>query len=229
MALTSTDWLMAQGWRQGLFYHCIDNSAERPLPFGLAGDPGCYRARDVGYIRATAALCIITLFTDAFATLLTGLGLKSEDPEKKYKYYRLAVYIMLLSWKVLLSCAKLEDWKQFRFSQEEGGLTLKNTIIGNNNREESGIPSWKYELDLDIKLSVISVLVGLIIYPVCFADELAAGNRLLWEFGWAYGVGWGASIFLFGAIVLLLCDKESEEIYYKERDIIQDNFIDEKA
>ncbi|KAK2706508.1 hypothetical protein QYM36_016517 [Artemia franciscana] len=125
------------------------------------------------YIRATAALCIITLFTDAFATLLTGLGLKSEDPEKKYKYYRLAVYIMLLS--------------------------------------------------------LISVLVGLIIYPVCFADELAAGNRLLWEFGWAYGVGWGASIFLFGAIVLLLCDKESEEIYYKERDIIQDNFIDEKA
>nr|CAG4635820.1 EOG090X0HIV [Artemia franciscana] len=134
---------------------------------------GLFSTKQYRYIRATAALCIITLFTDAFATLLTGLGLKSEDPEKKYKYYRLAVYIMLLS--------------------------------------------------------LISVLVGLIIYPVCFADELAAGNRLLWEFGWAYGVGWGASIFLFGAIVLLLCDKESEEIYYKERDIIQDNFIDEKA
>ena len=42
----------------------------------------------------------------------------------------------------------------------------------------------------------------------------------MWEFGWAYGVGWGAAIFLFGGVVLLLCDKESEEIYYKERKIV---------
>lgn len=46
-----------------------------------------------------------------------------------------------------------------------------------------------------------------------------SGNRTVWEFGWAYGVGWGAGIFLFGGIVLLLCDKESEEIYYKERKV----------
>lgn len=44
----------------------------------------------------------------------------------------------------------------------------------------------------------------------------------MWEFGWAYGVGWGSAIFLFGAVVLLLCDKESEEIYYKERKIVHD-------
>lgn len=41
----------------------------------------------------------------------------------------------------------------------------------------------------------------------------------MWEFGWAYGVGWGAAIFLFGAVVLLLCDKETEELYYKERKV----------
>lgn len=50
-----------------------------------------------------------------------------------------------------------------------------------------------------------------------------AANRRVWEFGWAYGVGWGAAIFLFGAVVLLLCDKESEEIYYKERKIVHEN------
>lgn len=49
------------------------------------------------------------------------------------------------------------------------------------------------------------------------------GNRTVWEFGWAYGVGWGAAIFLFGGVVLLLCDKESEEIYYKERKIVHDS------
>lgn len=48
------------------------------------------------------------------------------------------------------------------------------------------------------------------------------GNRPLWEFGWAYGVGWGAAIFLFGGVALLLCDKESEEIYYKERKVVHD-------
>jgi hypothetical protein len=49
------------------------------------------------YIRAAAALCIITLLTDVVATLFTGLGLRSKDHRTKYKYYRVAVYIMVLS------------------------------------------------------------------------------------------------------------------------------------
>ena len=32
-------------------------------------------------------------------------------------------------------------------------------------------------------------------------------------------MAWGAAIFLFGASVLLMCDKEAEEVYYKERDV----------
>ena len=100
---------------------------------------------------------------------------------------------------------------------------------------------------------MVSALVALVIYPVCFASELSQGNRPVWEFGWviilelkhrfltririfktnlhfycscvcyftvqAYGVAWGAAIFLFGASVLLMCDKEAEEVYYKERDV----------
>lgn len=38
-------------------------------------------------------------------------------------------------------------------------------------------------------------------------------------------LGWGAAIFLFGAVVLLLCDKESEEIYYKERKIVHESSV----
>ena len=66
---------------------------------------------------------------------------------------------------------------------------------------------------------VVSILIALVIYPAQFAAEIEESNRQVWEFGWAYGVGWGAAIFLFGAILLLLCDKETEEIYYKERTI----------
>lgn len=89
---------MAQGWRQGLFLHCVDEAAERPLPFDLEVKVGCYRVRDKcelftpqrshpsaarrnqscslstfpDYIHITAALCILALVTDIFATLLTG-------------------------------------------------------------------------------------------------------------------------------------------------------------
>ncbi|XP_061402210.1 transmembrane protein 47 isoform X1 [Musca vetustissima] len=167
MALASTDWLMAEGWRQGLFVHCIEEDVLPPLPFNIIDPPGCYPSRDVFYIKATAVLCVITLITDVIATILTGLGLKTQNHTLKYKFYRIAVLVMLLS--------------------------------------------------------LLAVLSALIIYPVCFAGELNLANRPIWEFGWAYGVGWGAAIFLFGAVVLLLCDKESEEIYYKERKIVHEN------
>ncbi|CAD6992148.1 unnamed protein product [Ceratitis capitata] len=139
MALASTDWLMAAGWRQGLFIHCIEEDVESPLPFNLHDPPGCYASRDVAYIKATATLCIITLVTDIIATILTGLGLRTQNHNVKYKFYRIAVLVMLLS--------------------------------------------------------LLAVLSALIIYPVCFAGELNLANRPIWEFGWAYGVGWGAAIF----------------------------------
>ncbi|KAH8359235.1 hypothetical protein KR093_005297 [Drosophila rubida] len=190
MALASTDWLMAAGWRQGLFMHCIEEDSMTPLPFNIQDPPGCYASRDIGYIKATAALCIITLITDVIATVLTGLGLKTQNHNLKYKFYRIAVLVMLVSCKHKL-------------------LETYNSTNINTNR---------YCLFI-----VLAVLSALIVYPVCFAGELTMANRRVWEFGWAYGVGWGAAIFLFGAVVLLLCDKESEEIYYKERKIVHEN------
>lgn len=51
LALTSTDWLMAESWRQGLFVHCIEEGYELPLPFNLQDPAGCYPSRDVGTLR----------------------------------------------------------------------------------------------------------------------------------------------------------------------------------
>lgn len=43
MALTSTDWLLSEGWRQGLFVYCVSDGARLPLPFNLnTVDSGCY-------------------------------------------------------------------------------------------------------------------------------------------------------------------------------------------
>ncbi|KAI5710344.1 hypothetical protein M8J75_007877 [Diaphorina citri] len=166
MSLMSTDWLMAAGWRQGLFEHCVSEFAPTPLPFNVkhfGTGAACYPARDSTYIRVAAILCIVTLVMDLIASLLTGLGIRSKDNRTKRKFYKGGVYFMVLS--------------------------------------------------------LLSLLTALIVYPVFFFFELNQGNRQVWEFGWAYGVGWGASIFLFGGIVLLLLDKESEEVYYKERKV----------
>lgn len=123
MALTSTDWLLSTGWRQGLFTHCIDDLSQ-PIPFNYeAKETGCYPSRDVCeyslyflceictttqshfsspksvYIKATAGLCIISLLTDAIATFLTGIGLHTKNQNTKYKFYRRAVFIMLIACK----------------------------------------------------------------------------------------------------------------------------------
>lgn len=46
LSLISTDWLMAEGWRQGLFVHCIAQDAVQPLPFNVNDPPGCYASLD---------------------------------------------------------------------------------------------------------------------------------------------------------------------------------------
>lgn len=42
---------MADGWRQGLFMHCIEEGAQHPLPFNMQEPAGCYQSRDAGKIQ----------------------------------------------------------------------------------------------------------------------------------------------------------------------------------
>ena len=62
-------------------------------------------------------------------------------------------------------------------------------------------------------------MISLIVFPACFVQRMGEKDppKTEWYFAWAYGVGWGCAIFQFGAAILLLIDKESEEIYYKEK------------
>merc|ERR1719458_874993 len=58
---------------------------------------GCSKARSAGYVGLVAAFVIIGLICDFFGTFLTGLGLRSTDPNKKYKYYRVAIYALVVA------------------------------------------------------------------------------------------------------------------------------------
>ncbi|VDM99154.1 unnamed protein product [Thelazia callipaeda] len=68
-------------------------------------------------------------------------------------------------------------------------------------------------------LGVFLELVSLIVFPVCFYVEMKNFGYRNWEFDWSYGVAWGATLFTFGASLLLICDKEHEEVYFKEKTI----------
>ena len=45
------------------------------------------------------------------------------------------------------------------------------------------------------------------------------GRPRQWSFGFGYGVSWCSFILIFMSVVLLICDRESEEIFYKERQV----------
>lgn len=71
--------------------------------------------------------------------------------------------------------------------------------------------------------AVASELIALIVYPIKYIEELeeAPGPESQnsdWEFGWAYGIGWGAAIFMFGGAILVLLDKETDEVTPASRD-----------
>jgi hypothetical protein len=65
--------------------------------------------------------------------------------------------------------------------------------------------------------AVLLNLISLLTYPICFYVEMKTLERTSWEFDWSYGMAWGSTLFTFGASLLLICDKEHEEIYYKEK------------
>ena len=100
-SVSAADWVQSEGWREGLFSQCVKAGAPTPLPFGGDATPGCRKAHSAGYVRGAAALAIICFITDFFGTLLVGLGLRSTDPNKKYKYYRVAIYSLAVAGRTM--------------------------------------------------------------------------------------------------------------------------------
>lgn len=65
--------------------------------------------------------------------------------------------------------------------------------------------------------SALALIIALIVFPVMFLQEVHTLGRSQWFFGWAYGVAWGATVFIIGAALLLIIDKDTEEIFYSEK------------
>jgi len=202
VAATSTaDWMLAEGWREGLFMQCISAGAHTPLPFGMPEEAGCSAARSAGYLRGAAALVIIGLIFDFFGTFLTGLGLRSTDPNKKYKYYRVAIYALILALIALLLAAIIYP---VQFSKD-----LKNDSEDSDDDGDGITDALDQDDDNDGEVDADDAAAD---------DDDDAGART-YTFGFGYGATWGSIILIFASVVLLICDRESEEIFYKERQV----------
>merc|ERR1719347_968426 len=105
---------------------CISAGAPTPLPFGMTEEIGCSAARSASYLRGAAALVVIGLLFDFFGTLLTGLGLRSTDPNKKYKYYRVAIYALIVALIALLLAAIIYP---VQFSKDIANEPEKNGAV----------------------------------------------------------------------------------------------------
>merc|ERR1712158_87735 len=143
-AATSTaDWILAEGWREGLFMQCIEEGAPTPLPFNMDPTVGCSKARSAGYAGLVAAFVIIGLICDFFGTFLTGLGLRSTDPNKKYKYYRVAIYALVVAL-ILLTLAAIIYPVSFskylaKAPAKDGGVVEPLLRVGDEDDDNDGI------------------------------------------------------------------------------------------
>jgi len=91
-ATSSSSWIIADGFNEGLFVTCIGEDAPSPLPFDMDYiDVGCGKKRPRGTVYSTVASLVITgLLFDFIGTLLICLGLCFKGPNKnnnKYKCY----------------------------------------------------------------------------------------------------------------------------------------------
>merc|ERR1711942_417339 len=130
-ATATADWMLAEGWREGLFMQCVSEGAHKPLPFDMEPVPGCGKLRSAGYLKGCAALCIIGVLTDFFGTLLTCLGLKSTDPNKKYKYYRVSIYALTAAAVIFLLAViiyPVEFAKDLDQEPERHGVIFEGSI-----------------------------------------------------------------------------------------------------
>jgi len=343
-AVSSSSWVDSHGWREGLFAQCIEKGTPLPLPLGIdMNEEGCYRVRASGYIRGTAALIIIAVFTDFFGTLLTGLGLRSTDPNKKYKYYRVAIYSLLVAGLCLFlaviiypvsvskDLAKEGNDPPFNgyyavlpptgdFDQDDDGIPDNLDVDDDNDGipdaqddddDNDGIPDDVDDdddndgipdaLDKDIDLEdsdgdgvldsedndddndgIPDALDndddndgtpdelegadmdanesqdiekdtdndgiadhldsdidndGILNFQdddddgdgTADVDDFTAGDAREYSWGFGYGCSWCCLIFIFISVVLLICDRESEEIFYKERAVEEEGEEEEEA
>lgn len=110
------------------------------------------------------------------------------------------------------------------------GVGIALIYLGFNHSERQDRKMKYYRSALFVYfIGFLLLSLALGIFPLYFVNQLGYSSEATWYFGWSYGIGWGAAIFLFAAAVLLICDRNREEIFYKETLYLNQEEEEEKA
>ncbi|GAV07862.1 hypothetical protein RvY_17646-2 [Ramazzottius varieornatus] len=167
IALASSTWLDSEGFQQGLWFYCVRQGFEGPLPPLIPERVGCHTEPYKVYILVTGALCAAALLLDFMATFLLGIALCMKKIDRKIKLYKMAKSLFFIA--------------------------------------------------------LLSAVSGLTLFAVQFSLEYRQWGRRSFEFGWAFGMAWGAVVFLFGTLLLLCCDQETDNVYYAAKSSLDDS------
>uniref|UniRef100_A0A915I9J1 Uncharacterized protein n=1 Tax=Romanomermis culicivorax TaxID=13658 RepID=A0A915I9J1_ROMCU len=95
------------------------------------------------------------------------------------------------------------------------------TLLGLGSRVSSRKYLY-YRISLYFVLfSILLVLIALIVFPLCFYSDFEnqVPSAHSPDLGWSYAVAWCSVAMTFCAALLIICDKEHEEVYYKEKTV----------
>ena len=232
VAASSSSWVYSGGWREGLFDRCVSAGTPTPLPFGMKAVSGCIPGRRTKYIYITATLVIVAMFADLIGTLLTGLGLKSSHPIRKYMCYRFAIFILLFALIAIATAVAvypiyfnrdlaaggnnppLDGFNVIRADvphdiEDDIPAKWNAIIVKRSNEDDTDVNGIFHaeRLILDIDHTKAEIAIG---------PEFKARDPKEFSYGFCYGFSWICLIFIFISVGCLIYDYGSEEIFYKE-------------
>ena len=106
-------------------------------------------------------------------------------------------------------------------------VTLTTVICINLTRflDMYGTKTWQHTIsNIDMCDTLKSFFLNICVIFSCTKMSnahfiIAVGQMRVYSYGFGYGATWLCLIFIFLSVVLLICDRESEEIFYKERPV----------
>jgi len=150
-AISNSEWALSEGWREGLFVQCVDKGGATPLPFRqphwMGNSSVCHPRLKTngssipeldedgepivdrpGYVKNTLVLVIIGLLFTLCGTVLTGMGLKTEDVEKQKNYNKYSIGIFAVAFIFLLIPAIIYP-VGFNADQQEANVTYDGCML----------------------------------------------------------------------------------------------------
>ena len=168
-ATSTSDWIVAEGWREGLFAKCVSDFAPLPLPFDIPAEPGCSKARAVSKWSKIISRPKSKLFFSSQATSVAPPPLLS----LVFCLISSALFWQVLVWEALTPTKSTNT--TVSPSMHLSLHVSRQKLIHPYRRKIFHPNQWKNISTINT-FSVAALLLAAIILPVQFSKDLANGK-----------------------------------------------------